>query len=414
MRLTFPIPKKVRARQTLFLGILAVCLPATRAQDTALQGVADLRKIVPLAGLNSLNQTDTRWNVAGTDLGHMFHMGDTLYMVFGDTFGQGFVPPPGAGPAPDWRSNVMAVITDREPVDGLTFDRMIVSSPGNAKELISPRRDEGEYTIIPTNGIAVTPRMFLHYMSVREWGTAGKWTLTHSGLASSDDGGQNWSRLPWSWPGDSNFGQVAFVRDGSLVYLFGIPGGRFGPVKLARVSELLMTNKDAYRYYAGSSLGWVEDPAQAVEVVPAPVGELSVMWNNYLQRWIMTYIHNANIVIREAPALTGPWSAPMVLVPASQYPGLYAPYMHPWLVERDGEILYFTMSEWRYYHVALMRVRLIRKPLPLNRADVVRALQVAGGLAKLTPEDQARFQSGSAAVNLRFSELLARYIASQN
>jgi len=48
-------------------------------------------------GPAAINDTAVRWNVWGTDLGHMFEFRDRIYMVFGDPFG-----PPGR-PAPDYR-----------------------------------------------------------------------------------------------------------------------------------------------------------------------------------------------------------------------------------------------------------------------------------------------------------------------
>jgi hypothetical protein len=107
----------------------------------------------------SVNPTAEEYGVHGTDLGHTFLAGDVLYMIFGDTFGPNRT---------DWRSNVAAIITtDADPSDGLTFDRMITDRPGHAKELLSSRKIDGdEITVIPTYGVAVGDRLFLHYMSV--------------------------------------------------------------------------------------------------------------------------------------------------------------------------------------------------------------------------------------------------------
>src|SRR5207248_6602149 len=89
---------------------------------------------------------------------------------------------------------------------------------------------------IPTYGVSTGKRMFLHYMSVQHWGQPGHWTLNASGLAFSDDDGQTWTKDEHlTWPGDSNFGQVAIVEDRGYLYFFGIPGGRYGGVQLARV-----------------------------------------------------------------------------------------------------------------------------------------------------------------------------------
>src|SRR5207237_565566 len=132
-------------------------------------------------------------------------------------------------------------------------------------------------------------------------------------LAYSDDEGQNWRPASWIWPGRSNFGQVAFVQDGGSLYLFVIPGGRNGGVKLARVAATRSAplNAGSYRYFrrVGTRPTSVAGEAQATQIVPGPVGELSVMYNRYLSRWIMMYLGAGGIVLREAPSLTGPWSA---------------------------------------------------------------------------------------------------------
>jgi hypothetical protein len=399
-----------RALAAGVIGLAASFAPA-RATQTVLGGVTGLQRVARLTGENSINRTDSRWNVAGTDLGHMFDMDGALYMVFGDTFGHGFVAPPGAGPAPDWRSNVMAVTTDRDPSDGLTFDAMIADANGDAKELLHPRRDLGVITDIPTNGVAAGGRMYLHYMAVSHWGAPGEWTLHHAGLAVSDDHGNHWTKLAWQWAGGTKFGQVAFVRDGGYVYLIGIPGGRNGGACVARVSEWSVATQTAYRYYAGESGGapvWSASESDAVTVVPAPVGELSMMWNGFLKRWTMMYLMGPNIVIRESPTLLGPWSAPITVVRASAYPGLYAPYMHPWLVENDGETIYFTMSEWGTYGVSLMKARLLRRADAPTMADVARALALSGGLAAATPADALRL-GGAGPVGIpRAASLLRR------
>ena len=334
------------------------------AAESAIAGVRDLTFVAQLTGAGAINPTDTEYGVYGADLGHLFDWQDRLYMVFGDTFGCCIPGTGGPGGARDWRSNVMAVLTDRDPSDGLRFDSMITDRPGHAQQLLRPGRDDK--TVIPTNGVAIGDRLFLHYMAVAAWGPPGEWDLNGSGLAYSDDGGQTWTKAPEvTWEGKSNFGQVAFVKSDDLLYLFGIPGGRFGGVKLARVGQDSVLDKAAYRYFVGSAAGeplWSPDENAAVSIVPPPVGELSVMWNPYLGRWIMTYLdeQQAALVIRDAPELWGPWSESKVLVSGRDYPSLYGAYMHPWLVENDGEVIYFTMSQWGPYNVFLMRARLER------------------------------------------------------
>lgn len=336
--------------------------PELPEAERVLVSVRDLEQVARLTGDPSLNQTGERWGVYGTDLGSMFDLGDTLYMVFGDTFGCCIPGTGGPGNAQDWRFNVMAVITDRDPADGLTFDDMITDRPGHARQLLN--RAPGNTTVIPTYGVAVGERMFLHYMDVRAWGGPGEWTLSGSGLAYSDDRGKTWEKDSGvQWAGDSSFGQAAFAKDGDHLYLFGIPGGRFGGVKLARVAQAALLDPSAYRYYAGMTGGepqWSANEGAAQLIVPAPVGELSVLWNAYLGRWIMTSLdeRRAALVIREAPQPWGPWSPAHILVSGRQYPGLYGAYLHPWYVENDGEVIYFAMSQWGPYSVFWMKARL--------------------------------------------------------
>lgn len=317
---------------------------------------ADTFKVNQMTGDASPNRTGERWGVNGTDLGSMFlHKGKTV-LLFGDTFGSG------APPNDDWRSNVLGRSSDRDPSDGLTIDSMVTDRPGHAKELIDQSAVPGtEVTVIPTNGVSVGGRMYLHYMAVRSWDSPGRWTLNRSGLAYSDDDGQNWTVSPdVVWPGDSNFGQVAFVKKGRYVYLFGIPGGRFGGVQLARVPRRQLLDLTSYRYWDGA--GWVPDPAAAETVAEAPAGELSVQWNSYYRTWLMTYLNEdkAAVVLRTADRLTGPWSDQQVVVTATEAPALYAPYLPPrW---NNGKDIYFALSQFGPYNVFWWHTSLDRAP----------------------------------------------------
>ena len=297
----------------------------------------------------SVNDTWAKWEVCGTDLGHSFMYGDEMYLIFGDTFAQY---------NQDWRSNVAAVTTDDDPSEGITFDRMITDRPSHAKELLSSKKiDYDEMTVIPTYGIVVDDRLFLHYMSVRHWGPPGQWELGHSGWAYSDDAGETWTKDPDArWPGDSNFGQVALERHEDHIYIWGIPGGRYGGAQLARVGPEALLDIAAYAYWDGS--GWSADPNSAATIIPPNVGELSVRWNSFYDRWIMMYLNDpeGNIELRVAEAITGPWSEPYIAARAIDYPALYAPYQFPkW---NDTADIYFNMSLFGPYQVFLMRTRI--------------------------------------------------------
>lgn len=135
------------------------------------------------------NQTHVNYNVGGTDLGIVWDKGGGEYFIaFGDT----------NDTAGNWnRSNLLAISSDTNLEDGLTFSTMIQSKPGHAKEILPSKKiNNDEMTVIPTAGVTVGNRHYIHYMSVNHWGPAGRWYTNYSGIAYSDDNGQNWTKSP--------------------------------------------------------------------------------------------------------------------------------------------------------------------------------------------------------------------------
>lgn len=303
-----------------------------------------------LTGAASSNATADRWNVYGTDLGHMFMHNEDLYMMFGDTYGLD---------GGDWRSNVLARIADPDPRKGFSFAAMTEAVDGSAGELVRALRVPGlEWTVIPTNAISAAGQMIMHYMSVRAWGEDDKWYVRRSGLASSQDNGQTWTRSKTAiWPSSTGFEQVSYVEDGGMIYVVGIPQGRFGGAKLGRVMPDAILSPTSYEYWDGAD--WVSNISAAAYIVPPSIGELSVAWSEANKRWLMMYYepNRRAVVLRQALALTGPWSDMQVVADSREYPGLYAPYMVP-----GGDIdgaLYFAMSRWKpLYNVFLMKAHL--------------------------------------------------------
>ena len=326
---------------------------------SAYGGAFDTRLVAQETGSppEAINNTAARWNVWGTDLGHMFEHRGRIHMVFGDTLG-----PPGHPdlPSQDWRSNTMAMSSDPTPDDGLLFDDMITDAPGHAKELLSSAKvRHDELTVIPTSGTAVGSRIFLHYMSVREFDEkgAGTWTTNSSGLAYSDDDGNHWTKAPAPrWGPGSNFSQAAIVDHEGHAYLFGVPAGRRGGVKLVRVPSGSLLDASAYRYW--NAAGWVPSEVDASLIVAGPVGELSVRWNSHYAKWLMMYlkVDRDAIVLRTADALTGPWEDERVVASGRDYPMLYLGSIAPkW---NDGPDIWFTMTMHRSYNVFWMRTSL--------------------------------------------------------
>ncbi len=343
-----------------------------RAPAAASATYSAARPVALVAGQgdNDVNQTRSRFGVHATDLGVMWRDSrGRVAIVFGDTYGEGWGGN-GAGPeTADWRYNVLAHSDDTDLADGMRIDSMVTDRPGHARQILPRDPAVSEVTVIPTAAVSVGSRDYIHYMSVRSWGPAGTWVTNYSGLAYSDDGGESWTKAPAArWAnqgGGEHFQMGAMVRQGDLVYLFGTPNGRFGNAYLARVSGSRLLEPPAYEYWTAS--GWqVGAPERAVPVVAGPVGELSVQYNSALRRWVALHLDEARtaIVMRTAPAPTGPWTGGQVVAHATDYGGLYGGFLHPG--SADSTELYFTMSSWAPYHVELMRLRLADLPVNPN------------------------------------------------
>jgi D-arabinan endo alpha-(1,5)-arabinofuranosidase len=342
--------------------LVAVEVPAS-AQEARVQGPA--QRVAVLAGQGSMNLTELRWQVKGTDLGIMWSSAPgQVLLAFGDTLGSAWrgIGTHDLSQLHDWRSNTLARSTDPNPADGLWFDSYVTDLPIHGRELLPSKKiDHVEVTVVPTGGINVGGRDYLAYMSVRHWGVAGgRWITNHAGIAFSDDNGQTWVDVPGSrrvnTPGfDDPFQMVSFARADGFVYALGTPNGRFGSAHLARVPEDTILDLRAYQYFDGA--GWQPDPRRAAPVVSGPVGEISLHYQQGLGRWLMTYLDESRheIVLRTAPALTGPWGPEQTLAGAEQYPFLYGAFIHP---ASNGSDLYFTMSQFGPYNVSLMRIRL--------------------------------------------------------
>lgn len=307
------------------------------------------------------NQTHVNYEVMGTDLGILWDKGGgEVFVLFGDTFGHGWCGNGGCGGG--WRSNVLAKSSDRNLADGLTFSTMIQDASRHAKEILPSKKiDFNEMTVIPTAGVTVGSRHYIHYMSVHHWGDPGQWSTNSAGIAYSDDNGQNWVKHGTArWPNNAAyshpFQMAAFVKNGGFVYMYATPNGRFGNVYLARVPEGALLNINDYRYWDGN--GWAASQAAAVPVAMGTAGELSVVYHPTFGRFLMTYLneHRQAVVMRDAATPTGPWSGEKILATGARFPGLYNAFIHPWAL--NGPDLYFISSQWTPYNTFLMRATL--------------------------------------------------------
>jgi len=326
--------------------------------------VRDVAVLGQVTGAAPPNHTDSRFAVHGTDLGVLWDDGaGGVLCAFGDTYGAGWGPPGSGPPTADWRFNTLARSTSRDLRAGLVLDTMIEDRPGHAREILPRSGLRDERTVIPTAGIAVDGRQYLHYMSVRRWYLPGRWRTDHGGIAHSDDGGRTWvrdpaARFPNTLGGRATMQLGSFARTADGIYFFHTRNGRRGSIHLACVDPAGVGDPRSYRYWTGT--GWSQWRRRSAPVASGPAGELSAAFHAGLDRWLVVHLDDpgGRIVLRSAERPTGPWSDGETVLAGDAHPGLYGGYLHPWHL--DGDEIYLTMSLWHPYAVYLVRAVLHR------------------------------------------------------
>lgn len=309
--------------------------------------------------------------VYGTDLGIPVDLGDETLYLFGDTFS-------GDKMTGFWHSNFMALSDDKDLYDGLTFSSLVTRENGIIKPFAQGLHNSGnpdptattEVTKIPTGGILIGDVVYVFYMSVRYWGTAGEWLVSYNQVVKANKNDlTNFVEvegLRWTESESPNFGQITPVKDpdSDMIYLISIPGGRSGGAMLARVDSSEFENKDQYEYYVDEQT-WVSGDAGLAHLLADPyylftpgVSEPSLVYNPYLEQWVATYLKGGNIIMMTADEVTGPWSSPMVVTNGTHHPLLYGGFLNQSLMSEDGQKMYMILSEWGPYQSIMIEILL--------------------------------------------------------
>ena len=366
--------------------------------------VYNVRTVSQLTGEDALTDTLSTWQIGGTDLGFPIYnsQSGTMFLAFGDTFTNN------SNMTGMWRSNVLANTTDFDLSDGLTIDGFYTAPNGLARAVIEGVHTDGvEMTKIPTGGIEIGGTIYMFYMSVRSWTTPGEWLVNYCSAVKSTDNGQTWQRVyDMTFFNDldetllaqaerlansdvrltegagnitaegrtgPNFMQV-FPIDGKdgYVYLFGLQQGRSGGAKLVRVRPENIETFSEYEYFTGRQENGDPVFVQGAEglaaanatdasyVIEPAVGEISVMYNAYLQKWMAVYYKTNTIVFRTADAPYGEWSQAETLITSAEYPGLYGGMCHERFSADGGKKFYFFLSQWMpTYNTFVIEVELV-------------------------------------------------------
>lgn len=326
-------------------------------------------KLVSDTGLDdpTANQTHTRFNLRGTDLGISVVVGDRLLVMFGDTVGYRVIWDFGEDPDAVATIDAAAVLADPAALcDGLSF--YVTPDVPSVAAGVDPaiERDFAGVAMTPPDGQAVAeyiaqPAGPFDFMP-------GTFEVPTGALADGDDVWIFYAGLVDPVPGyhatrnylarwdDPNvaalpayriirpiddltggvlgghFIQVAPVGHDDDVWLFGTGEYRRSGVYVARIDRAALEGGISTELYDPTLTMWRDadalDAATKAAILPVfetdGVGELSVQWLDDPGLLVALYqceLHDAQgnlvdnrVVLRTAPAPEGPWSDAVTIV----------------------------------------------------------------------------------------------------
>ena len=361
-----------------------------------------------ITGQKAKNNT-MKWDVDGTDLGIPVYSQkeNNLWLFFGDTFNTPFPSDS------NWRGTVIGKITNFNPEEPFKFDTFVLDENKKAKDLIiahhSTQEELYERTKICQGAVEVDGIMYAFYESIRFWGEPGWWDCNYGGAIKSTDGGVTWERvydLTWVESNEGEFASKikelaeqdmnlkpsgidlsmeervskAFMQlypiDGKdgYIYLYGRHAGRQYGITCARAIKENIEKFKEYEYLLGFNdskpiwskgvEGLKELNNHEFQMISAPVSNMSVIYNNYLGKWMCVYFKPGyGIVYNTALTPYGPYSDFEVILgndypfPCGKY--IYGGFTHELLSEDNGQKIYLLVSQWTdiLYGVELYEVK---------------------------------------------------------
>jgi hypothetical protein len=218
-----------------------------------------------------------------------------------------------------------------------------------------PGESWDRHRIWPLSGIYVNNKSYIYYALIELTGK-GTWDFRSagSGLAYSTQPLNIHKRIQtpggWRFPA----APAAVVMAGDWIYLFDVDKrhGRQG-VWLSRVRPAKIENPDDYQFYCGPGPRFDRDKNQGVLLLRNIYGQASVIWNEYLNKYILAVssdiFHPRDIRFYSAENPFGPWNlACAVTVPpyrqGKKVKLVYCSYFHPELFRDKGRIMNLTFS----------------------------------------------------------------------
>ena len=341
---------------------------ATKPEDAVSfdDKVSYVSRIDLLTGKDSVNNSEILFNagIMGTDLGFSFDFKGQTVFLFGDSFG-------GENRQGMWYSNFVAISNDKEMHDGIEFSEIVSRPNGMALPFAQgAHQDNNEFdnsvevTKIPTGAVTINDTVYLFYMSIRYWGASGKWNINYNQCLKSTDL-YKWEEvegLRWTEELAFNFGQIYPMDDpnSDYIYIYGIPGGRFGNMVCGRVLKSEIENFEKYEYQIADNV-WKsgseglkvlhENPYYLTE---GRAAEPCVCYNPYLGKYM--FLNSVGGVWMYTADKPYQKFEEKVKLMEGSYAGIYGPATSANLFEEDGKAFYLVGSNWGIYNVILFKI----------------------------------------------------------
>ena len=304
--------------------------------------------------------------------------GDALW-VFGDTVEGPFKTVHGLDLTP-FQSNTAALVPRQDTSAGVKEFRMLATADGRRPRQIvpfAPDEDPSEHRVWAVHGVCVDGRIYLYYHRItllKDVDVFVNFKLDGMGIARADVDQLEFKRLSAPdgtrelWKGDQPGFGVFIERTDEYIYLWGsLKTG----MHLARVRAASIEDLSEYEYLVAAPTSadpqgtsrWsktFEPTAMLFDSVP---NEMSAAFNRHLGKHIAFHsLHRENkIVMRTAPSITGPWSAPQVVYRPERVKDtdlIYAAKEHPELAREGGRVLYVTFVNSATYAPEMIEVTL--------------------------------------------------------
>lgn len=307
----------------------------------------------------------------GSDLGIPFLYKNKLIFLGGDTNKENI-----------WLPNIIGIADATNPSNGFNI-RWKKNEKGNLKEffnIIEPS------STVPSGAISISNIIYVFMMDVISWDYPA---ISRSILIKSVDDGDTFITV-WEGKEDNKFINIAPVisahpteKNKKALYLVGSGKYRESPIYLAYTEIDSIEKKSNYRFFAGLENGspiWKKNEIDALPIVDeVKVGELSIQWNSYLEKWLLSYFDysnkQSNMYFRTAPNLWGPWSKPIFVFSGVRkydwyketltkkgYQSWGIPYGSYLIPETNtysnSSKVYFTLSLWVPYSIFLLEADL--------------------------------------------------------